>query len=207
MEDINYWQQRKIDDQRRDWRTGEKNWVEEYWASQKHPHRKLILGSLKKFEPFETLLEVGVNCGCNLSLIQKEYPKVKLLGADVNPDALKVGIEKLLKATFFNCPILELEFIKDSSYDVVLSDAVLMYEKDVEKALWIMSKISKKGLILVEWKSRDEEEDVIYGHYARDYSKILRGLGKFKDIEEIKITEEFWPTKSWSDIGHIWTAR
>ena len=76
-QDISYWQSRPITDEHRDWKETKENWVEDYWNSWKHPHRKVIIDELKKLPRFTTLLEVGCNCGPNLSNIKLAFDQVR----------------------------------------------------------------------------------------------------------------------------------
>ena len=206
VEGLSYWQKRKLNDKRRDWRTGEKNWVEEYWGSINHSHRHLILKAIRRIGCFDSLLEMGSNCGCNIAYLKEKLPdsRAKFLGVDINIDALFTGMERMPDVRFLRCPLLDLDFIKDDSFDIVLSDAVLLYVEDGKKIIDIMAKIAKKGIILAEWKA--EGEQILHGHYARDYAKLLKEQGKFQKVEEKKITEEFWPNATWAELGYIWTA-
>ena len=201
IEELDYWQKRKEDDERRDWRTGEDTWVEEYWASVNHPHRKLIVDAIKDIE-FGSLLEVGANCGCNIAYIKQELPKErKYLAVDVSPCALAFGMKRLPDVKFMNCPLLELDFIKP--FDIVLADAVLMYIKDIDKAMDILQNIAKKAIVIVDWKA--DTETIQHGHYTRNYKDLLEKRGF--QVEEIKIDKDYWPNEKWSTIGHLWIAK
>jgi len=205
-EDVNYWICRKKDDKRLDWRIGEENWIEGYWMSALHPHRELILEELEKLQPFKSLVEIGCNCGPNLFRIQEKFPKVKLSGVDVNIEALEVGKLRLPKVDFYVGDVQNL-FLPDKRFDISLVDAVLMYvpPEKILKAIRNLVRISKKAIILVEWKDKDVYGKVVYHHWARDYKKLFQKVGIYK-VKEIKIPKEKWPSKNWAERGYIFVA-
>jgi len=206
-EDESYWIHRKKDDKRLDWRMGEKNWIEGYWLSRFHPHRELILQELREIYPFKSLIEIGCNCGPNLFRIQKEFPKVKLAGLDVNFLALEEGKKRLPKVDFY-IESAENFSIPDKTFDVCLTDAVLIYvpPEKIVKTLRNLIRITKKALILVEWKGKDMFGKVEYGHWARDYKTLFRKIFKIKKVKERKIKQEEWPSKNWTEKGYIFTV-
>jgi trans-aconitate methyltransferase len=209
MEDATYWKNRKIDDPRRDWRTGEKDWVEEYKASVSHPHRKLILKALKELEPFNSVLELGCNCGPNLSLIQKKYPKAKLIGMDINEDAISLGSKSLPNVNFIRCRIEDVATLQcwlseiglhHWEFDVILADATLMYVHNIERMMYFIA-LCAKSVIIVDWKSKGKK----YGHYTRDYGAMLKKY--YQNVKEIKLTKKDWPNDKWAELGHLWIAK
>ena len=205
-QDVSYWINRKREDKKLDWRIGEKDWLEGYWQSVNHPHRKLILKALESFYPFKSLLEVGCNVGPNLKLIQDKFPKVELAGSDVNIEALKIAKQRLPKVDIY-IDNIENSLIK-RQFDIVLVDAVLMYipPERILKAMENISYLAKKGVILVEWKSESFLGKVMYHHWARNYRKILKKMG-WRNIKEIKIPKEIWSTENWARLGYIFVAR
>jgi len=203
IEDTLYWKTRPVDDRRKDWKNEKGSWLEEYWESRNHPHRQLILQALKKLEPFKRIIEIGCNCGPNLALIKKNYPDVDLMGIDVNKEAIAMGLKFLPEVSFANCSIQTFPYVL-YSFDIVLIDAVFMYlyDNEIVPVLRSINNIARKAIIIVDWKGTG----INYGHYARDYKHLLETETAFKKVEEIKITQEYWPSKNWSDIGYIWIA-
>ncbi len=204
-EDYLYWKKRDKNDSRLDWRNGAPDWIQEYWDSRKHPHRKLIIEALDKFRPFGSVLELGCNCGPNLANIKDRYPKVKLAGIDANADAITRGKELLdadLRAgTFFNLPW------EDQSFDIVLADATLMYadKNDIIPVLLEVNRVARRGVIFVEWFSESIIGKVKNFHWARNYPKLLKRLG-FK-VRTRKLNESTWPSKNWVANGRVFVGR
>lgn len=196
LEDVKYWQDRKADDTRKDWRLErDTDWVSEYWGSQEHPHRSLILEELSKIE-FDSLLEVGSNCGPNLQQIRNRFPNVKLHGIDASPVAVEFG-KKLFG------PEIELgaaDKLPVKEVDVILSDAVLMYAEPeyYKKIKAEFEKKAKKAIILIEWFDKSKTGSEVDGHWARDYQ-----FNGFDLVERNKITEQQWPNRAWYTNGYV----
>ena len=78
-----FWTARQPGDDRRDWRNGGTDWIDEYVRSQDHPHRQLIVDALAGME---SVLELGCNTGPNLARLRGSVPK--LAGIDANLHAI-----------------------------------------------------------------------------------------------------------------------
>ena len=166
-EDYSYWEQRKKDDTRLDWRNNGGDWISEYWESRKHPHRTMVLDALEKFRPFKNILEIGCSCGPNLANIKDRFPRVKVAGIDANPDVIKRAKDYIpdgdfVAGTFFHLPW------EDNSFDIVLADAVLMYadKDDIYPALLEMNRIARRGVVLVEWYSESMPATLTRGNLS-----------------------------------------
>jgi len=61
--DERYWENRKAD------------WIETYWKTITHPHRDTLLEVLNQVE-FDSVLEIGCNCGPNLARIKEAFPGI-----------------------------------------------------------------------------------------------------------------------------------
>ena len=177
-----------------------KDCAENMW-NPNHPHRQLILDELKKIK-FDSLLEIGCGCGPNLYRIQKEFPDVVLAGIDINEENIVFGKKTLLNVILNPTDAIKLPF-GDKFYDVVLSDAVLIYANPERAELMIdeMKRVAKKAIVLCEWHDDaiNKFGTIMAGHWVRNYIKLLGG-GK-----AIKITN--WPggEEDWNKMGYIIT--
>ncbi len=204
FEDVRYWANRPKDDERLDWRNGGGSWIDEYVASVNHPHRTLILEALKEFPGFQSLLEVGCNAGPNLLRIREAYPKARLMGIDVNYDAVQKA-QEIVPNAIVHCSSVEClppDFDGVGYFDCVLADAVLMYVENIGQALKEMNRVAKRGIIIFDWYA--EEESVIDFHHARNYPKLLADLG-FKTTV-INLTQESWPSEKWQKNGRLFIS-
>lgn len=198
-EDAKYWENRPINDKRKDWRNGAGSWIDEYVQSVDHPHRDCIIHALKSLEPFESVFEIGCNAGPNLLKIREEYGfKVDLFGCDVNEDAIERAD---LQNEMF---MVEVEpgdnlAIDDKNIDIMLCDAVLMYAdpKSMRKIAKEIDRVTKKGIILVEWwSSKDELKDHHWARYYPDYFPNFY-------LEKWLTMRGIWNSKNWEENGSI----
>lgn len=208
IEDKKYWAERPLADSRRDWPLTEQTWVDDYWASKHHPHRKMIIEAIKRLQPFESLLEIGCNCGPNLALLKEEFPDIKeTAGVDINPDAIEKAKTKVYATKFWVADFTDMSFIPNKSYDIVLADAVLIYSnpEEIEKVVSEINRIARKSVVLVEWFSRSLKGVLKDFHWCRNYQKILENFGF--EVKKVKITENEWPNKNWAKHGYIFSGQ
>ncbi len=202
IQDSKYWKNRPIDDPYRDWRTDSPSWIEEYWKTKNHPHRKQIINILRKLQPWNSLLEIGCNCGVNLANIRKKFGQVYLYGIDANSDAIKFAEEKLPDVNFYPGDIEE-KYLTD--YDVILADATLMYisDKSISEVIGRMTRSANKSIILCEWYDDNKLGVLKGGHWARNYPELFKDFGW-----ECKTKKIIWPTsKKWEEYGRLFVAR
>jgi hypothetical protein len=215
-----YWSKRHLregDDWGSRASTGDQNeWVQGYWDSRSHGHRQLMLEKVKAFGSVRSLLEIGCNCGPNLALIGKEYPKAELVGIDINPEAIEVGSRILGRDGLSNVRLLvrradELREFQDKAFDLVLTDAVLIYigPDKIEKVIAEMARLARRALIMIEFHADSAEGSnglgiYHFGCWKRDYVEILRQCAD--DIREVRLTkipEKAWNAANWKDLGYI----
>ena len=178
----------------------------EYWKRynnygllESHPHRQELLKELKKLE-FDSLLEIGCSYAPNLSLIKKEYPNVKLAGIDINRDAILRAILRVEGAQLIVGDVNDLPF-KDKSFDIVLSDGVLVYvsPEEIDKVKSEMLRVARKAIILVEFHSEglDKKGEISFSHRGRNYKELFKEY----EVEITKITN--WTERNWDTTGFI----
>jgi len=167
----------------------DKNWVNGYLSDEalNHPHRKMLLDTLEKYYPFETLLEIGCGPGPNLINIHRKWPEVALCGQDVSRTALE-SVRRNLPGKF------EEIVAEPWLFDIVLTDAFLIYVSP--KRFMDMSWRAIKALVMCEWHS-DDGPFVDHGHFVHDYRKY------FPTAKITKIPENVWAGGGWGEHGHI----
>jgi 2-polyprenyl-3-methyl-5-hydroxy-6-metoxy-1,4-benzoquinol methylase len=152
-----------------DWgkiRDAGEEWVIGYWNSGDHTHRPFLIERIARYTPIHGILEVGSNCGPNLYLLAKRFPKTRIVGIDINPVAVKKGNELFAQEGIANVRYLEaradqIQDFPDKSYDVVFTDAVLMHigPDKIRGVMKEMLRISGKALLLLEWHSGPDKKD------------------------------------------------
>lgn len=202
--------------ERDDWGKGNDDWINGYRDSLDHSHRSFLIETISKFNP-SSILEIGCNCGPNLYLLAKKFPDAEMIGVDINPIAVKKGNEWLAQEGISNVRLSvgkanELGQFQDKSFDVVFTDAVLIYIGP-DKIKGIMKnaiRITRRALILMEWHSFEPDHKDPYGlgvyeqgNWKRDYVSLLKQFIREEQIHVTKITEEMWPDKNWKEVGAV----
>ena len=211
--DEKYWARRHISKKRQnDWNTENDDWIISYWKSIEHPHRQFLIDIIADYKPM-SILEIGCNCGPNLCLLAKKFPDAEITGIDINPAAVKMGKEMLIKENISNVKLLvvkadELKQFKDNSFDVVFTDAVLIYlgPDKIKKVLEEMLRISIKALILFEWqdfKSQSNPLGKFKRHWVRNYFALIKEFIPEEQIKIIKSPKDFWNDKNWQKYGAV----
>ena len=208
-EDARFWANRDLNDTRHDWGDKAPTWIDGYWESIHHPHRRLIVDELNKLE-FDSLLELGCNIGPNLAYILEQCDDkegLTLEGIDVNPWAIEAAQKRLPSVKIKLGDVSKLLPYFNKEFDVVLADAVLMYigPDKIHAVVDEINRIAKKAVILCEWDSESEKGVVKDFHWARNYAKLFTDKGF--NVDKIKITKDFWPNKKWSTHGFIYVCR
>jgi ubiquinone/menaquinone biosynthesis C-methylase UbiE len=207
---------RKGEKERDDWCKGSNDWIKGYWDSQDHPHRPFLMERISKFSP-NSILEIGCNCGPNLRLLAKKFPDAKIMGIDINPMAVQKGNEWLAQEGITNVKLSvgkadELRQFRDKSFDVVFTDAVLIYigPDKIKEVIGEMIRITRRAGILVEWHSFESERKdpkglgIYYKSlWKRDYVALLKQLVREEQIHVTKITEDIWPEENWKRWGGV----
>lgn len=186
--------------------------VMSYWNTRNDPHRFFLLKELEGLLPFSSILEVGSNCGPNLSVIAKRFPNVVVRGVDVNPLAVKMGNALLAQEGIRNAKIVtgsagDLSQFADKSFDIAFTNAVLVHvgSDKIEEVVREMLRVAKKALVLVE-RHRERPDDPkglgVRTEYTypcdwdRNYRTLLARLAAGKKISVRKVPEEIW-TDEW----------
>ena len=204
-QDVTYWQNRKLNDDERDWGYKDENWVKDYVKSADHPHRQVIIDFLKTFD-WSYLLELGSSSGPNLIRIHEAFPTAALFAIEANSDSVEEAKRVLPVAVDVQVGDMNKTLpFADGYFDVVLADASLMYidPENINKVMDEISRVARKSVIIVE---RFAETDEITGHvWGRNYTKLLAGRGFH--VKEVPVTKELWPTSiNWQKYGKFFLA-
>lgn len=193
-----------------------REWVAGYWGSRDHSHRAFLLEKIAAYSPFSTVLEIGCNCGPNLYLVAKKFPDAEIRGVDINPGAVKKGNELLAQEGISNVGLFigkadELGQFQDKSFDIVVTDSLLMYigPDKIKKVIEEMVRITRRALILLErhcfqTERKDQSGLGVYRYCAweRDYVALLSQFVPREQIHITKIPEGIWPeSPRWQKMG------
>jgi ubiquinone/menaquinone biosynthesis C-methylase UbiE len=184
-----------------------RGWAEGYVHSFSHPHRQLLVEKISANAPFADILEIGCATGPNVYLLVKKFPMAHFVGVDINPEAIRQGRlffkqQGIRNVSQFVGKADELERFPDKSFDIVFTDAVLLYigPNEIRKIAKGLQRVARKAIILVEHHSEQESALGSYKEkwWLRNYRKLFQPSGY--QINTTKIPPEIWGGK----LGQVW---
>jgi len=181
--------------------------AKQYRETIEHPHRSFLISKLANSSPIYSILEIGCSTGPNLYLFAKEFPNAEIRGVDIDPQVVKMGNDWFAREGISNVKLSvgraeELGEFEDKSFDVMLTDAVLIYVSrgKIYGVIKNMVRIARKRLIFVEWhdfagRPNERQGLGVYtnGHWVRDYVALLKQFVPEEQIRVTNITEDIWP--------------
>lgn len=195
-------------------------WVLCYWDSRDHPHRQFLVEKVAAFSPHSSVLEIGCNCGPNLYLLAKRFPGADIRGIDINPMAVDKGNELLVHAGITNVKLSlgkadDLRQFENKSFDVVFTDAVLIYigRDRIEKVMQEMIRVSRYGLVLLERHRDSHNMDKLGlgvrfgGCWERDYVALLSQFMPADHVRVSRLSADLWTDDRWKTVGAIVEVR
>jgi len=194
-------------------------WIFKYWDSQDHSHRKFLLENIEKFYPFSSILEIGSNCGPNLVLIAKKFPKIKIVGIDINKKAIDIGKNLMVREGITNVELYqgkadELNKFTGKSFDIIFTDATLIYigPDKIYQVLKEIARLARKAIVFLEQYVEGEEEYKALGIYQfglwkRNYKNMLKKFFAEEQIKIIKLPNDAWDEKGWKESGILVEVR
>jgi ubiquinone/menaquinone biosynthesis C-methylase UbiE len=180
-----------------------------------HPHRGYLAEKIAALGPLSSALEIGCGYGANLYWLAKKFPDANLAGIDINPLSIAQGGE-LFRRKNSNVSLSvgaagALDEFANKSYDVVFTDAVLLYvgPDKIKKVAANMLRIARKAVVLLEWyDKKDKKGQGLYrrGCWARNYKELFNNFVSKEAIQVEKIPSEAWPEINWQKYGYLITV-
>jgi hypothetical protein len=146
--------------------TAPEGWADHYWDAWEQPHRQTLqtlVGWVRRVtEPQddETLVEIGCNAGPNLRRWAQAWPRVKLVGIEINTAAIHRLIQGAeaegwidrLTVVIPSDPQDPLRDVKNhvNQVDVIVSCYSLTYLTEARLTIERAVKLAVKGLVLAE---------------------------------------------------------
>jgi hypothetical protein len=148
------------------------------------------------------------------------FPGVRVVGTDINPILIEEGNKKLVEmnissAELRTAPADKGSLFPDKSFDIVLTDALLLYQgpDKIMRVIKEMKRMATKAIILVELHEEDGDQDPLGKGYltsdgwVRSYKNLFRPFFPEDHISIKKIPPDIWPEGRWPNCGFIITAR
>lgn len=185
-------------------------------GAERQVHRQFLVSELRHLGQISSLLEVGSGFGPNLLLLARQFPHASLAGADINPISVRVGREWFSSKGIANVHLVaaradRLRQFADHSYDVVLTDALLMYigPDKIGRVMAELRRIVGRVLVLVEQHCDHQPHDPhglgTYqdGRWLRNYVDLLQRCLPNASVSLTKVPPEVWPDPYWQRYGYL----
>ncbi len=204
------WKARTFDGKAKFWFRKDIDAIEKYWSGKDDVSNEYLIEKLSHVE-YDSILEIGSNCGNRLYNISRHNSDAKIVGIDINPIAIDKGNEWLHNDNIENVKLVlkraeELNDFFDNSFDIVFSWATLIYvrPKLIQDTLKNMLRIARKAVIVIEMQGACSERDphglgeyCDPGNWKRDYVHLFKEL----QISEKNILCENIPENIWKPGG------
>lgn len=201
-----------------DWGEKDNDWVKGYWNSVDHPHREYLVQAIVDLNP-SSVLEVGCNCAPNLRMLAKRLPRSRLIGIDISRESIEKGNEWLKSEGITNVHLEvgkadDLSRYPDSSFDIVFTDAVLIYigPDKIEDVLQGFVRVARKNIVLCEWDEPNAPKGSLFGLWnyvfrrglwVWNYQILMQQITRVKNIRSEKIPSGFWQDFYWQRYGSL----
>jgi predicted O-methyltransferase YrrM len=203
-------------------RAREKHWArrqiaEGYWGNRDHPSKYFLTERIAAFAPIDSILEVGCASGPSLYLPAKKFPRAKIVGIDVNAEAVQYGNKRFGKEGISNVKLMvgkadELGEFQNGAFDIVFTNALLIYvgPDKIKEVIKEMIRITNKALVLMELhcfgaNAKDPSGMGVYqgDNWLRDYASLLKQFVSAERVRVTRIPEGVWPVKPWNQWGAV----
>ncbi|MBI4581691.1 MAG: methyltransferase domain-containing protein, partial [Planctomycetes bacterium] len=143
------------------------------WYERDQPWRALGADLVADLKP-RSVLEFGCNVGQNLLAVHQTCPDVRLVGADINPEAVQIGREK----TGLDLRVGDetaLDSFADGEFDLVFTVSVLDHVANVEEVCRRLLRVAGRYLYLLE--VRLPVEGKVVEHFDHHHNAVRPSTG------------------------------
>ena len=143
-------------------------------ASAALPHRPHIIDHVTSFGPPDSILEIGCGYGANLVNLSEHLSEIRIAGVDVSAAAI-AGAQSFHSLSGADLRVHDLGKplpFADYSFDVVLSDAVLMFFSDRRLPVLLkeLLRVSRRGVVLHEYDAEGQGGSLyVEGRWLHDF--------------------------------------
>lgn len=141
-------------------------------------------GALKQADQITSCLELGANIGMNLKALKLLYPRMKLKGVEINPDAAKllaelIGAQNVFEGSIFDYTVAD-------KVDLVLIKTVMIHiNPEMLNAVYEkLYQASSRYILVCEYYNTTPIAISYRGHTDRLFKRDFAGemLDKFSDL-------------------------
>lgn len=157
-------------EQEKIWQSFGKDEAERYWNKRRHKKRSRWFASMLSKYSFESVYEVGVNCGRNLEYILRFSPDTLVGGIDINREALDFAQEQIPGAQLTHGSIYDLS--AEPKYDVVFTSGLLLHIPPDAVSDVIQSLLNKANKYVMHMETQGQD-------------RVLNGPQEFNPTEKV----------------------
>ncbi len=120
-----------------------------HFSEPEHVFALEVVASLIRQLELTTILDVGCGTGRAMLQLQSRLPQVKITGVDASPDLLEIAVTKNgISATSVQVADAHDLPFEDSSFDAVVSTALLHHVETPNRVVSQMSRVAKHGVFI-----------------------------------------------------------
>ncbi len=180
-----------------------------------HPHRPWLAGQVRALGDLMSVLEIGCGSGANVAALARMLPRATVTGVDVNDQAVTSGNRRLMAEDIHNAKLLagsalDLRVFHDREFDVVLTDATLLYvgPDQIRRVIAEMARIARCALFVLELHrpelqgNRGRSGIHTRDGWCRNYEALFHELFPSAATEVTKVPDAAWSTGRWPMYGY-----
>ena len=131
----------------------------------------MIVKIIKRLNPIDSILDIGCGIGVNIKRIQRDFPKIRILGTDLSGEILELARNYVGPNPLVEYAQLDLGKNKlEAQFDLILCSQVLEHIDDDSSALENMSRMCRRYLLLTVPGGKYNSTSRLVGHF-RHYKK------------------------------------
>jgi len=174
-------------------------------SNEEQIHRKFLINLILKKKNIKKILELGCGDAVNLKMIAKKNQFIDLYGIDINKTVIKRAISVINKFNF-NIKLIcgnmkNLEKYKNNEFDLVFTDAALMYvdSSNIYKILNEIIRVSRSKVFICE--QHTDGTHFYNDKWVHNYKEIIHRISKNNLIRIYKIKDN--RAGDWEKFGKI----
>lgn len=164
-----------------------------------------------------SVLDVGCGFGQNAHILCRLLPSLRYVGLDFSAQRVGEGQQILDKAGVSQARLVEgnaldLSAFADSSVDVVLSSAFLLYiaPDDLKQVITEMCRVAKKAIIILEQHDsslaqagREVQEQKRPPYWIRNYTSEFISRVSSLSVREFDVPAPRWTLEQWNSFARV----
>lgn len=185
-----------------------------FWTAVQAPHREVVVERIRALvPPGGSVLDIGCGGGANLYALARALPGGTYHGLDLNREVVAQARSRFAALGMTNVTVgvgrADALPAPSGTFDVVLTDAVLMYigPDKIAQVLTEMVRVARGGVVLSEWQGATRGDSTYrFGHWVHDFPRLLRAINPDLRVEAVRYPRSCWEDRDWLEFGSVITA-